>query len=137
MLAVKDHESQIQEKETQAEIKHAKELQERLNSEEHDHGASLEATEKRLERLLAAQKQTETKVLLGRQKVETLEQEIEAETARLKRREKEVHEIAYRKRTDSPIASLFHRTARDHRIDDHSSRRVSELEGSLPEASKQ
>ncbi|MDP1835184.1 MAG: chromosome segregation protein SMC [Chlamydiales bacterium] len=136
LLAVKDHESQIQEKRLESEIKHAKELQERLNTEEHDHGTRLEATEKRLERLLAAQKQTEDEVLLGRQKVETLEHEIEAEAGRLKRREKEVHEIGIQKTHQTALLQAFSQELlENHRIDVTIHREeFPELEGSLPEA---
>lgn len=139
LLAVKDHESQIQEKRLEAEIKQAKELQNKLLNEEQDNDTSLEAIEKRLERLLTAQKQTEDQVLIGRQRVETLEQEIEAESNRLKRREKEVHEIGIQKTHQTALVQAFaHELLENHKIDVELQRdELPELEGSLPDAERQ
>ncbi|TXI40570.1 MAG: hypothetical protein E6Q59_03365 [Nitrosomonas sp.] len=136
LLAVKDHESQIQEKRLESEIKQAKELQDKLLDEEQDHGVNLEAIEKRLERLLEAQQQTEDEVTMGRQKLEQYEQAIEAEASRLKRREKELHEIGIQKAQQQSLLQAYGiELAENHQIDAEAQRdNLPELEDSLPES---
>jgi chromosome segregation protein len=97
LLAVKEHESQIQERRLTQEIRQAKELQERLQGEEQTQEVNLDAVEKRLERLLDAQRQAEDETALGRQSLEQCEKELEAESGRLKRREKELQELIIQK----------------------------------------
>ncbi len=136
LLAVKDHESQIQEKRLEADIKQAKELQEKLQGEEQDHGVNLEAIEKRLERLLEAQQQTEDEVILGRQKVEQQEQAAETESNRLKRREKELYEVGIQKTQQQTMLQAFAAELADsHNIDVEAQKdSLPELDESLPEA---
>lgn len=136
LLAVKDHESQIQEKRLEAEIRQAKELQDRLLHEEQDNGSSLDAVEKRLERLLEAQTQTEDEVVIGRQRVHQFEQETEAEAGRLKRREKELHEIGIQKAQQTSLLEAYALELKEtYQINAAIEREnLPELESSLPEA---
>ncbi len=97
LLAVKDHESQLQEKRIESDIKQAKELQERLQGEETDTGTNLEAVHTRLQRLSEAQQLTEQELTSSKQKLSAIESEIETESGRLRRREKEVHELGIQK----------------------------------------
>lgn len=139
LLAVKEHESQIQEKRLSQEIRQAKEAQERLLGEEQTQDTNLDAVEKRLERLLDAQRQTQDEAAIGRQRLEQGEKELEAELVRLKRREKELQELTIQKAHHSSfLQALATELLESHKLDiSYQRHALPTLEIPLPEAEHQ